>query len=150
MKASCVAILGILGRVIVVWDTKKHKKRRFSAWKLINSLTTQKPLDVLNWTLDTMWELMNAYRKPSLGAPGPVPKLLQAENGQTVDEFEPISVSCISVTTDIDEKKFVISKHTFNHLSFGYASLPGLEYYFFCFVSFFLLYFSFFSHALWF
>ena len=34
--------------------------------------------------------LMNALCKPSLGASGLVNKILQAENGQKVDEFEPI------------------------------------------------------------
>ena len=33
---------------------------------------------------------MNALHKPSLVAPGHVTKILQAENGQKVDEFEPI------------------------------------------------------------
>ena len=33
---------------------------------------------------------MNGLRKPSLGAPGHVTKMLQAKNGQKVDEFEPI------------------------------------------------------------
>ena len=34
--------------------------------------------------------LMNALFKSSLGAPGLVTKILQAENGQKVDKFEPI------------------------------------------------------------
>ena len=33
---------------------------------------------------------MNALRKLSLGTPGHVTKILQAENGQKVDDFEPI------------------------------------------------------------
>ena len=33
---------------------------------------------------------MNALRKPSLGAPCHVTKILQANNGQKVDDFEPI------------------------------------------------------------
>ena len=33
---------------------------------------------------------MSASYKPSLGAPGHVIEILQAENGQNVDEFEPI------------------------------------------------------------
>ena len=36
-----------------------------------------------------MWALISALRKPSLGAPGYVTKILRAENGQNVDEFEP-------------------------------------------------------------
>ena len=37
-----------------------------------------------------MWVLMNALCKPSLGAPGRVTKILQAKNGQEVDDFGPI------------------------------------------------------------
>ena len=37
-----------------------------------------------------MGVLMNALRKPSLGASGHVTKILQTENGQKVVEFEPI------------------------------------------------------------
>ena len=44
----------------------------------------------------------------------------------------------ISVTTDIDEKRFVIFERTINHFSFGYVRLPQLEYYFSCFGIFFL------------
>ena len=33
---------------------------------------------------------MNALHKPSLVAPSQVTKILQAKNGQKVDEFEPI------------------------------------------------------------
>ena len=56
----------------------------------------------------------------------------------------------ISVITNIDEKWFVIFEHTINHLSFGYIGLPQLEYNFSCFVSFFLPFFSFSSHAIYF
>ena len=34
--------------------------------------------------------LINALRKPSLGAPGHVTKILQAKSGKEVDDFEPI------------------------------------------------------------
>ena len=37
-----------------------------------------------------MWMLMIAFWKSSLGVPIYVTKILQAENGQKVDEFEPI------------------------------------------------------------
>ena len=37
-----------------------------------------------------MWVLINGLCKPSLEAPGHVTKVLQAENGQKVDDFEPI------------------------------------------------------------
>ena len=47
----------------------------------------------------------------------------------------------ISVIADIDKKWFVIFGRTINHLSFGYVRLPQHEYYFSCFVSFFLLFF---------
>ena len=85
-----------------------------------------------------MWVLNNALCKPSLGAPGLVTKILQAKNGQKVDKFE--AIYGISVITDIDENWFVIFEHTIHHLSFGYSCLPQLEYYFACFVSFFLLF----------
>ena len=71
-----------------------------------------------------MWVLMNALCKLSLGAPGHVIKILQAKNGQKVNEFE-------SIITDIDEKWFVIFEHTINHLLFNYIRLPQLKYYFF-------------------
>ena len=35
---------------------------------------------------------MNALCKPSLGAPGHVTKILQIENGQKVEEFNPINL----------------------------------------------------------
>ena len=37
-----------------------------------------------------MLVLKNSLCKPSLGALGHVTKMLQAENGQKVDDFEPI------------------------------------------------------------
>ena len=37
-----------------------------------------------------MWEIINGSCKPSLGAPGHVIKMLQTENGQKVDDLEPI------------------------------------------------------------
>ena len=43
-----------------------------------------------SWNFDTMWVLINALCKPSLGAPGHVTKILQAKGGQKVDDFEPI------------------------------------------------------------
>ena len=45
---------------------------------------------------------MSALCKPSLGAPGYVTKILQAENGQRVDEFELIYLG--NKTTDTAEK----------------------------------------------
>ena len=48
----------------------------------------------------------------------------------------------ISLITDIDEKWFVVSEHTINHLCFGYACSPQLENYF-SFASIFLLFFLF-------
>ena len=88
MKASCVPILGILGHVIVNWDAKNIKNGDFWLEKLLIRL--QKPLGVESWNLNTMWVLMNISWKTSLGALGHLTKFLQAENGQKVDEFEPI------------------------------------------------------------
>ena len=53
----------------------------------------------------------------------------------------------ISATTDNDEKWFVIFEHTINLHSFGNVRLPQPEYYLSCFVSFFLLFFSFSAHV---
>ena len=58
---------------------------------------------------------------------------------QKVDEFEPIYLG----NNRNNEKRFVIFKHTINHLSFGCVCLLQLEYYFSCFASFLLLFFSF-------
>ena len=85
-------ILEILGHMIVNWDTpKKHKNQRFLAWELIyyfayNSKTTQ----CAKLKFEQMLMLMNTLCKSSLGAPDYVTKILQAEIGQKVDEFEPI------------------------------------------------------------
>ena len=80
---------------------------------------------------------MNASCKPSLGAPSYSVKISQAENGQKVDDFEPI---CISVNTDFDGKRFVIFEHAINRICFGNVCLPQPEYYF----SFFFLLVTFF------
>ena len=67
--------------------------------------------------------------------------MLQAENGQKVDDFKP---KYFGNYTDFDGKWFVIFERTINRLSFGYVCLPQTEYYFSSFFSFFLLFFSFF------
>ena len=84
--------------------------------------------------------LINALCKPSLGAPDHVTKILQAKSGRKLS----ILNRYISVITDIDEKRFVISEHTINCLSYGYVRLPQPEYYFcsfFFLLSFFLFYY---------
>ena len=91
-----------------------------------------------------MWVLINFLCKSSLGAPDYVTKILQAKNGQKVDDFEPMYIH-ISVITDIDEKWFVIFEHTINCLFVGYVRLPQLEYFFF-----FFFFFTFFSFLLFF
>ena len=58
---------------------------------------------------------MNALRKASLGAPSHMTKILQAEDWQKVDEFEPIYLG----NYNIEEKWFVVFEHTINCLSFG-------------------------------
>ena len=55
---------------------------------------------------------------------GHVTKILQAINGQKVDEFEPIYLG----NYDIDEKWFVNIEHTINYLYFNYVYLPQVEY----------------------
>ena len=47
-----------------------------------------------------MLVIMNGFCKPSLWAPGHVTEMLQAENGQKMDDFEPIYLS----KTDFDGK----------------------------------------------
>ena len=81
-----------------------------------------------------MWVLMNALSKLSLGALGNLTKILQAENAQKVDQFEPIHRG----QTNIHEKWSVIFEQTINHLCFGYVRLNQLKYY------------SLFSHAIYF
>ena len=74
---------------------------------------------------------------------------LQAENGQKLTNLN----QYILIITNINKKLFVIFEHTINHLSFGYVRLSQFEYYFSCFVSFFLLFiylFIFSSHAIYF
>ena len=60
----------------------------FLAWTIINSPVTQIPLGVHNWNLYTMFVIVNGSGKPSLGATGHVIKMLQAKNGQKVDDLE--------------------------------------------------------------
>ena len=60
------------------------------AWKFINSLITQKPIGMQSWNLDTIWVFINGSYKPSLEAPDYVTKMLQAKNGKSVDDFEPL------------------------------------------------------------
>ena len=90
-----------------------------------------------------MWVLINGLCKPSLGAVSHMTKILQAENGQKVYDFELIYLSMI--ITDFDGKGFVVFEHIVNRLSFGYVRLPQLEYY----LSFLFSYF-FFLILLWF
>ena len=83
-------MFGILGYVIVNWNTIKYKITIIFASEVMKLLITQKPLDVQSWISDTMWVLINALRKPSLGASSHVTKILQAKSGQKMDDFEPI------------------------------------------------------------
>ena len=72
-------------------------------------------------TLEHILSAYECFMRAEFGAPDHGTKILQAENGQKVDKFEPIY---ILVIIDIDEKWFVIFEHTINHLSFGYIRLP--------------------------
>ena len=72
---------------------KKNRKMRFFTWKFINSPVTQKPISAHGWNLYTMRVIISGSCKPSLGplgTPGYVTKMLQAKNGQKVNNFEPI------------------------------------------------------------
>ena len=87
-----------------------------------------------------MWVLIQALRKLSLGAPGPVTKISRAKKGQKwmiLNQY-------ISGNTNTDEKWFVIFEHTINRLSFAYVRLHQPEYFFlFCFFFFLLFLFTF-------
>ena len=80
--------------------------------------------------------LINGLCKPSLKAPGHVTKMLPAEHGQKVDDFERICLGRYR----FGGKRFVFFEQTINRLSFWYVRLPQPEYYF---SSFFLLFFFF-------
>ena len=85
---------------------------------------------------------MGAYEcfmQTKFGGARHVTKILQVKSGQKVDDFEPIYLG----NYDIDEKRFVISEHTINCLSFGYVRLPQPEYYFSSFFFFLLTFFFF-------
>ena len=90
-----------------------------------------------------MWVITNGLRKPSLGAPGYLTKMLQAKNREKVGDLEPIYLG----NTTFDRKLFVAFEHTINRLCFGYVCLSQLEYHFSSFLSFFLVFF-FFSSSL--
>ena len=92
---------------------------------------------------------MNALHKPSLQAFGPVTNILKVENGQKLDEFEPVYVGNYRYWC----KLFVIFEHTINRLSFGYARFASTWILFFLFCFFFLPFFFFFlivfAYTLW-
>ena len=145
MKVSYVPISGNLGHVIVNWDTQK--KRWFLAWKFIDSLITHKPLYVQSWNLNTMWVFRNALCWLSLGLPSHVAKISQAENGQTVDEFEPIYLGNYQYWW----KKLCDFWAHYQPPLFWLCRLLQLENYFSCFWHLFLtFFFSFSSRAMYF
>ena len=140
MNASCVPILGILGHVIVNWDTNKHKKIRFLAWKFINSPLTKKHLAyTAELCIQCGWLYM-VHANRVWENPVTWPKCYRPKMGRKWR----ILNRYISVNTDFDGKWFVIFEHTTSRLSFGYVRLPQPEYYFCSFLSFFLLFFFFF------
>ena len=126
MKPLYVPILGILSYVIVNWDTKNIKKKNG------NTAIFGLKIYLFAYNSKTIWRAklkfgftVGAYEcftQTEFGGAGHVIKILQAENGHKVDEFE--LIYRISVMTDIDEKWFV---GTVNRLSFGYVRLPQLE-----------------------
>ena len=83
--------------------------------------------------------LINGLCKPSLKAPDHVTKMLPAEHGQKVDDFEPIYLGRYR----FGGKWFVFFEQIINRLSLWYVRLPQPEYYFSSFFSFFLLFFLF-------
>ena len=141
MKASGVPIIGILGPVIVSWDTKKNMKNgNFRPWKVINPLIIPKPLDVRSWNLAQYGCLWMLYANRVWGARSRDQNFTRPKMGKKVTSLN----RYISVITDIDEKIFAVFEHTINRLSFGYVCLPQLENYFSCFRFFLLLFFFFF------
>ena len=90
MKASSMSTMRFLGRVIVNLDTKTRVKRKFLYQKFIDSLITQKPLDMESRDLILTWVLIEALGEPSLKAPGCVTGILQTENWLKVNKFEPV------------------------------------------------------------
>ena len=143
MKASCVPIWGILGHVIVNWDTQKKLKQNDNFW-LINSLIIPVPLDMQSWNLDTMW-IVGAYvslMQTKFEGARSQDQTFTAENGQKVNESEPIYLGNYRYWWKM------VFERTINHISFGYVRLPQLETYFSCFASFFPFFFSFPSAAI--
>ena len=83
-----------------------------------------------------MWVLMNALRKPSLGAYGHVTKILPAKNGHKLTNLN----RYISVITNIDKKRFVTFERTIN-LFFWLCSFTPTWMLFFLFCIFLLTFF---------
>ena len=106
------------------------------AWKFVNSLIIQKPLDMQSWNLDTLRVHMNAFCKPSLGRQVTWPKFYRPKIGKKLTSLN----RYILIISDIDEKWFVVFEHSINHLSFGYVHLPQLKNYFSCFAFFFVFF----------
>ena len=80
-----------------------RKKLPFLSRNFINSLITINLLNVERWNLNITWVQIDTVCTPSLGTPSHVIAISEAENRQNVDNLN----RCISVTTNINEKKFV-------------------------------------------
>ena len=90
------------------------------------------------WTQSGCLWILNANRV--WGRPVTWPEFYRQQMGKKSTSLK----WYISITTNIDEKWFVVFEHTINHLTFGYVRLPPLENFFFsCFAPFFLLFFLF-------
>ena len=75
-----------------MWSWIKTQKKKINGKFWLEKLLIRLHFKIL-WACKakvwgTMWVLINALCKPSLRAPGHVTKMLHAENGQKVDEFE--------------------------------------------------------------
>ena len=75
-------VLGTLGHVIVNWDTKNIKKRKFLVWKLFNLPITQKPHDALSWNLDTIYKAYECMQNGVCGCPVTWPKFYSLKMGK--------------------------------------------------------------------
>ena len=90
MKTSCVPFLEILGLVIVNWDTKKRKKTATFGLKSYYFVYNSKTIWRARLKFVHNVDVYECFIQTEFGGAGHVTKILLAENGQKLDEFEPI------------------------------------------------------------
>ena len=130
-------ILGILGHVIVDWNTKKHKKTVIFGLKsyyiAYHSKTTWRAKLKFGHSVGAY----KCFMKTKFGGAGHMTKILQAKSEQKVDNFEPIYLGNYQYWW-----KMVCDFWAHYQLSFFWlcSFTPTWIFFFFCF-SFFLLFF---------